>query len=36
MKIIIIKKYENSIGSEGMRVERACVEEELSRRRLSK
>lgn len=27
MKIIIIKKYENSIGSEGMRVERACVEE---------
>lgn len=27
MKIIIIKKYENSIGSEGMRVERPCVEE---------
>lgn len=27
MKIIIIKKYENSIGSEGIRVERTCVEE---------
>lgn len=27
MKIIILKKYENSIGSEGLLVERPCVEE---------